>query len=215
MQQINLYPAEFRPKQGPLRTVHMAWALLAIFILLMIATAVTQYQYQKLTQEFEKADQLQQSLQAQLLKLAETKAALAGSDLDIKIEKLQKDLQHRQELISLIASQNLGNAKGFSAQMLALANASLDTISLEAFSLQKSGSYAELAGKTRLADQIPLYVQKLRADPSFANVGFGVLNIEREENSTGVLDFSLAKAVDEKEKANKPGQKRIYDALFN
>jgi hypothetical protein len=99
----------------------------------------------------------------------------------------------------MISHQDLGNDKGFSAQLNALAKASLNTISLETFSLQKGGTYAELSGKTRSADQIPLYVQKLRSDPSFANVGFGVLNVQRDENS-GLLQFSLAKAVEDKEK---------------
>jgi len=99
----------------------------------------------------------------------------------------------------MISSQDLGNDKGFSAQLNALAQASLNTISVKSFSLQRGGKYAELTGLTRSADQIPLYLQRLRKDPSFTDVGFGVLSIERDTEQGGLLKFSLAKAKDDKD----------------
>jgi len=210
IQQVNFYLPEFRPSVEPLRAIHMAAALLAVFIVLLITTLVTYYQYAQLSHEYAKVDQIQKTLQAQLEKASSTKPALSGPDLDAKIQKLEKELERRQELASIVASQNLGNDKGFSGQMMALANASLDSISLETFSLQNGGNYAELSGMARSADQIPLYIQKLRADPSFANVGFGVMNIERGEGSGGELQFSLAKAVDVKD-----GDKKAAPRKFN
>lgn len=213
MQQVNLYLPEFRPSIEPLRAIHMAWALFAVSIVLFATTALTYYQYSQLAHEFAKVDQIQKTLQSQLQKTAVTKPGLSGPELDAKIQKLQKELERRQELASIVASQNLGNDKGFSGQMMALANASLDSISLETFSLQSGGNYAELSGKTRSADQIPLYLQKLRADPSFARVAFGVMNIEAGENNNGVLQFSLAKAVEENTGDKKAPRK--FNAISN
>lgn len=214
-QQINLYLPEFRPNREPLRAVHMGWGLLGVFIVLMLISVLTEYQYHQLTKEYAQVDQIQKGLQTQLQTVAMAKPALSGPELDVTIEKLQKDLSRRQHIVSVISSQHLGNQRGFSAQMLALANQSLDTISLESFSLQKGGNYAELSGRARSADQVPLYVQKLRADPSFAQVGFGVLNVGQDENSSGVLQFSLAKAVEEKAEKSKSPIKDIYNVLFD
>ncbi len=194
MQQINLYLPEFRPSREPLRTIHMAWGLLGIFIVLILVSFFISHQHAQLLQQLTQAQQAQQTLQAQLQILTPQKSAQPDVDVDTKIQQLQQVLQRRQQVLAMISSQSLGNQKGFSAQLTALAQASLNTISLETFSLQRGGTYAELSGKARSADQIPLYLQKLRADASFANVGFGVMNVERDKNNNGLLLFSLAKA---------------------
>ena len=205
MQQINLYLPEFRPNREALRTIHMLWGLLGIFIVLLLMSVYSSYQHTQLSRQLAQSQQEQQALQAQLQILTSQKPAQSSVDLDANIQQLQKELQRRQQILAKISSQNLGNAKGFSAQLITLAQASLNTIAIETFSLQQGGSYAELSGKARTADQIPLYLKKLRADPSFANVGFGVINIERDEKANGLLQFSLAKSKPspEDEKAKK------------
>lgn len=200
MQQINLYLPEFRPNRQLLRAIHMVWGALGFLVFLLVVSFYTNYQNTALLQQLAQVQQSQEALQKQLQSITLQKPALAAVELDAQIQQLQKDLVRRQQILAMISHQDLGNDKGFSAQLNALAKASLNTISLETFSLQRGGTYAELSGKTRSADQIPLYVQKLRSDPSFANVGFGVLNIQRDESS-GLLQFSLAKPVDEKEKS--------------
>ncbi|MES2824436.1 MAG: MSHA biogenesis protein MshI [Pseudomonadota bacterium] len=194
MQQINLYLPEFRPSRDSMRAVHMVWGLLAIFILLLMVSAYTIYQHSLLREPLAKAQQEQQKLHAQLQNMATQKPTQSAADLDINIQQLQHELQRRKQILAMISSQNLGNDKGFSAQLSTLAQASLNTISLETFSLQNGGTYAELSGKASSADQIPLYLQKLRADPSFAQVGFGVMNVTRSEPENGLLQFSLAKS---------------------
>lgn len=216
-QQINFYLPEFRPSREALRAIHMAWGLSAMSIVLIALTALTYYQYRQLEQEFAQVNEMQKKLQSQLQNVITTRPAMSGPDMDAKIQKLQDELQRRQELESIILSQNLGNDKGFSVQLTALAKSSLDSISLEAFSLQKGGSYAELVGKARSADQIPLYLQRLRSDPSFSRVGFGVLTVGREEDAGGVLQFSLAKAPDGKTESSteKKAIREKVNALFN
>lgn len=193
MQQINLYLPEFRPNREPLRAIHMAWGLLAFFIFLIGVSVYTTIQEKELQQRLEIEQKKQQTMQQQLQILSAQKPAEPSLELDAQILKFQKELQRRQQILAMISNQDLGNDKGFSAQLNALAGASLNTVSIESFSLQNGGTYAELAGKTRSADQIPLYLQRLRSDPSFTNVGFGVLKVERDSNGSGLLTFSLAR----------------------
>lgn len=200
MQQINLYLPEFRPNREPLRAIHMAWGGFGFLVLLLCFSVYSNYQYGVLQQQLEAEQKNQLTLQSQLQLMSAQKPAQASAALDVKINQLQKNVQRHQQILTMISHQDLGNDKGFSVQLNALSQAALNTISVETFSLQRGGRYAELTGLTRSADQIPLYLQRLRRDASFIDVGFGVLNIERDIQQSGLLKFSLAKAQDEKDK---------------
>lgn len=200
MQQINLYLPEFQPNREPLRTIHMLWAGLVLIILLILFSIYSNHQYKLLEQQLAGEKAAQQNMLTQLQAISAKKPAQTSAQLDAKIAQLQKNLQRHIQILSMISHQDLGNDKGFSAQVSALGQASLNTISIDSFSLQRGGKYAELKGLTRSADQIPLYLQRLRKDPAFAEVGFGVLAIERDTQS-GLLKFDLAKAKDEKDAA--------------
>lgn len=198
MQQINLYLPEFRPNREPLRAIHMLWASVVVLVMLLGFSVYSNHQHGQLQAQLLVEQKAQETMQAQLKVLSAQKPAQASADLDVKITQLQKNVQRHQQILAMISNQDLGNDKGFSAQLDALAQASLNTISIESFSLQRGGKYAELTGLTRSADQIPFYLQRLRKDPSFAEVGFGVLNIERDSEQGGLLKFSLAKAKENK-----------------
>jgi len=197
MQQINLYLPEFRPNREPLRAIHMLGAGLVFLILLICFSFYSKHQHTLLLHELALEQQNQQATQAQLLLLSAKKPSDSTADLDAKIAQLQKNIQRHQKILSMISNQDFGNDKGFSSQLTALGQASLPSISVESFSLQRGGRYAEFTGVARNADQIPLYLQRLRSNPSFSDVGFGVLNIERDSKASGLLKFSLAKAKDE------------------
>lgn len=197
-QQINLYLPEFRPNREPLRAVHIAWGGLALLVLLLAFSFYSHHQQEMLSTQLTQEQTALQTMQGQLQILSAKKPAQASAELDAKIAQLQKNLQRHLQILSMISHQDLGNDKGFSSQLSALGQASLNTVSIETFSLQRGGKYAELSGVTRAADQIPLYVQRLRRDVSFADVGFGVLNIERDKEQSGLLKFSLAKVSDDK-----------------
>lgn len=198
MQQINLYLPEFRPNREPLRAVHMLWCGLA-FLVLLLGVSVYSHQQQNLLQQQLAAEQkTQATMQAQLKILSAKKPAQVSAELDVKITQLQKSVQRHQQILAMISSQDLGNDKGFSVQLNALAQASLTTIAVENFTLLHGGKYAELSGLARSADQIPLYLQRLRRDSSFVDVGFGVLTIARDDQQAGLLRFSVAKVKDDK-----------------
>ena len=197
MQQINLYLPEFRPNREPVRAIHMAWAGLALVILLIIYSLYSSHQYTLIEQQLAHEKVAQQQLLSQLQLISAKKPSQTSAELDVKIAQLQKKLQRHLQILGMISHQDLGNDKGFSAQVNALGQASLSTISVETFSLQRGGKYAEMSGLARGADQIPLYLQRLRKEAAFTEVGFGVLNIERDSQS-GLLKFNLAKAKDEK-----------------
>jgi hypothetical protein len=201
MQQINLYLPEFRPNREPLRSVHMLWAAVGIIVLLVLFSLYSTYRNSQLRHQVAAEQNAVQEAQAQLLKLSAQQPQNMRAQLEVEIQQLQSGRDRRQQILAVISSQNLGNDTGFSAQLQTLARQSLDTLALEKFSLQQGGNYVELSGTTRTADQVPLYLQRLRSEQSFAPVRFGVMRIERGENSAAPLVFQLAKAEDDKKSA--------------
>ncbi|HEY8940214.1 MAG TPA: MSHA biogenesis protein MshI [Cellvibrio sp.] len=193
MQQINLYLPEFRPNYEPLRSIHMLWGMAAFGVLLLIFSYLSAQGNRALAGQVEKSKAQLEHLKAQVTQMEQQRPTGNLADLDAQSLKLSQELVRREQIYQVIANKNLGNNSGFSAYMEALGRQSLETISLEAFSLERGGNYVEFAGKTLAVDQIPLYIQQLRREPVFAQSAFGVLNAEPHKNKTGVFEFSLAK----------------------
>jgi Tfp pilus assembly protein PilN len=191
MQQINLYLREFQPSREPLRAIHMAWGALIFLVLLVIWTVFDSHNIKQSEQKLAQEQLELQSLQAQTQALESQRPAQGSLELDGKIADLQKNILRHKKILSMISHQELGNDKGFSMQLKAMGDAALNTLSINSFSLQRGGRYVELAGVARSADQIPLYLQKLRASPSFKDVSFGVLRVERDSQQSGIVNFSL------------------------
>lgn len=193
MQQINLYLPEFQPNREPLRSVQMLWGLGLFIVLLMIVSALSVNANRERELALEQSRAQLQQLKEQIAQLEQQRPRNNLAELDGQIVQLTQELDRRGQIFNIIANKNLGNNAGFSAHLRALGRQSLDTISLSVFSLQQGGNYAEFAGTTRAADQIPLYIQRLRSEAVFTQAAFGVLNIEPVQNNQGLFDFSLAK----------------------
>lgn len=193
MQQVNLYLPEFQPNREPLRSIQMLWGL-GLFILLLAGVSILSGNANRdraLALEHSRIE-LQQ-LQEKVAQLEQQRPRNNLAELDTQIMQLTQELDRRGQIFNIIANKDLGNNTGFSSHLHALGRQSLDTVSLSVFSLQQGGNYAEFAGKTRAADQIPLYIQRLRSEPAFTQAAFGVLNIQPVEDNQGLFDFSLAK----------------------
>jgi hypothetical protein len=193
MQQINLYLPEFQPNREPLRSVQMLWGVGLFIVLLILASVYSANANRERELALEQSRAQVEELKARIVQLEQQRPRNNLVELDQQIVQLSQELDRRKQIFSIIANKDLGNNTGFSAHLQALGRQSLDTVSLSVFSLQLGGNYAEFAGKTRAADQIPLYIQRLRSESVFAQAAFGVLNIEPVKNSQGLFDFSLAK----------------------
>lgn len=191
MQQINLYLAEFRPQRLWLSLTQLVVGVLVLALLLGLWSFWSHLGNQRLSDSLV-AEQAE--LDALREEVAQTQAALGstrGQDIETEMARLEADIAQRERILTVIARQNLGNAQGFSRQMSALARQSLEDIQVQHFALHRGGEYAELRGLTRRADQVPVYVQRLRTEDSFRQVRFGVLQLEQGEGR-GPMPFSLA-----------------------
>ncbi|MDQ2075219.1 MSHA biogenesis protein MshI [Marinimicrobium sp. ABcell2] len=194
MQQINLYLPEFRPNRKPVRAVHMGWALLAAAVLLVLISLWSSYRTGGLANQVAQEEQKLNELQGQVATLQQQQPRLRGPGLETEVERLQQEIRRRERIKALIAQQNMGNAEGFSGQLQGLARQSMEDLALEWFSLQQGGGYVELGGRVRTADLVPLYLQRLRQEDSFAGARFGVLDMGRDESTAPGLEFNLTRA---------------------
>lgn len=193
MQQINLYLPEFQPNREPLRSTQMLWGLGLFIVLLIIVSVLSANANREREHALELSRAQLEQLKTQITQLEQQRPRNNLVELDAQILQLTQELDRRGQIFNIIANKNLGNNTGFSAHLQALGRQSLETLSLSVFSLQLGGNYAEFAGQTHAADQIPLYLQRLRREPVFTQAAFGVLNIEPAENAQGLFNFSLAK----------------------
>lgn len=193
MQQINFYLPEFQPNREPFRSSQILIASAILFLLLIAVTFKTSSDNKLLAQALE-ADKLQlQGLKDQLQEFANSKRQINVVELDNQIIQLKSEIERRQQLMQVISYQELGNDRGFSTQLEAMAKQSNADISLEIFSIKNGGNYVELVGKTTSADQLPAYIRSLKSEDAFRKVGFGVLHIQPVKSSgSGFLQFVLA-----------------------
>ncbi len=191
MQQINLYLPEFQPNREPMRSIHMLWGLAGFLILLVLFSFYTVNTNKQRALALDSSRQQLEATKSRLAQLEQQRPQQDLAQLDADILHLQSELQRRQQIMGVIVDKKLGNNSGYSAHLFALGQQSLDTISLQAFSLQQGGGYVEFAGTTLAADQVPLYIQRLRTQPAFAEASFGVLRIK--PTSSGAFDFFVAR----------------------
>lgn len=195
MQQINLYLPEFRPNREPLRSVHMLWGLGVFILVLGVVSILSANANRESEKKLAESRQQLVQLKAQVAQLEQQRPNVNLAELDAQISDMGQELSRREQILSIIADKDIGNNTGFSAHLQALGRQSLETISLSVFSLHQGGKYAEFAGNTRAADQVPLYIQRLRSEPAFQQSAFGVLNIEPGEMDQGQFAFSLARQI--------------------
>lgn len=195
MQQINLYLPEFQPNREPLRSIHILWGMVVFIVLLLCVSFLSVQHNRELADRVEKSRAQLEQLKNQVAQLEQQRPLRNLAELDSQSLMLSQELSRREQIFQVIANKDLGNNSGFSAYLQALGRQSLETVSLEAFSLLAGGNYLEFAGKARSVDQIPLYVQRLRSEPVFAQSAFGVLKAEPQKNSAGIFEFSLAREI--------------------
>lgn len=194
LQQINLYTQAFRPVREPLMAVHIASVIAGLIFVMFIVSAwslLQKHNFEATAAQLN-VDLVSAERRLQLVR-AQQRQSL-GPRIDREINQLQGQVSKRQNIKTLIHDQNLGNAQGFSAQLTAMAEESIEDLSVQAFSLQGGGAYLSINGWTKYADAVPRYLQMLRSKASFEETRLGVLTVERRQVRSDALYFDIAPA---------------------
>lgn len=195
MQTVNLYLPEFRPKNEPLLSGQIALISVLAIVLLTLVSFWGAYKNSELNAQLAAQGSELATIDADLGVLRASLPKHDTASLERENILLTKGIERRRSLQSLLASQNLGNADGFSAQLEGLARQKLDALALDSFSLLEGGRYLEMSGSLRQADQLPRYLQNLRTEQAFTAARFGVMTIDEEGAERQQMKFELKRPV--------------------
>lgn len=192
MQQINLYLDEFKPKQLYFSAAFTGTSVVVFIVFLCVMQWLMASSIESIEQDVIALENQKVATTQQVEKLKGTPLGGSATQLDEEIALLESEVSSREKLREIIEYQNLGNAEGFATVMAALSRQSIDIIALERIRVSAAGNMVELAGKTRLAKAVPVYIQALQTEPVLSNAKFGLLYMDWPKNTAqDVMAFSL------------------------
>lgn len=192
MQQVNLFKDAFKPPKVklPLEQI-IVIPLIVLLILVGLSFGLSSYlsdQKRELSNLQKKNEEM-----ASRLDILSVKAEKMRQDesLIAANQRLNKTLTARQNMISTLDRVVVKEAEGFSHSLIALARQKQDGLWLSSIILGGAGNQVILKGLTQKADLVPAYLQKLRDEPSFLGKNFSMFELNKDDDSRGVLGFTL------------------------
>lgn len=212
-QQINLYEARLRPRND-LATGRNLGVTALVLLLLMAALAL--WAGQEATQTAETASVLQKQLAAEQEKLVVLTKSVSmrqvSPALAAELDSTKAMLASRQEVMTVLDSGKLGNAKGFSTVMSGFARQTQADLWLTGFLVSAGGEEIEIRGRLLDPAKLPAYVQKLSGEPAFQGRRFAALDMRGVEPEEPKAD-SAAAAKTMKETEKEIGEKAAAPKL--
>ena len=188
MQQINLYLPELQPREISFSANFCLLFSIVLVLVLGAINVVVSKSLVNLTTHVETLENQRVATSERLLKLKSKSFTSSAVLLDKRIADLRDQIQDRQTVGKIIEWQNLGNEEGFAHVMESLARHSNKQFSLQKIRLSAGGKTLELAGLTRQAEAIPLYLQALQSEANLASTRFGLLSMGGDKK---IKKFSL------------------------
>ena len=192
-QQINLYLLEFRPETNAFRSRFMLQAASVFVIALVLSYAVAHREISAVGSELKIVALQEAAALDRLQNIRPLITSITGErSWSEQLDEVSRTLAERQSLLSLMQGNTLGDTKGFSRHLRALARQQIDGIWLTRIQLSPEGDGTRLEGHAIRAELVPLYVQELTAEPAFARQRFNRFQIDNPVDETQTaLTFSM------------------------
>lgn len=187
MQQVNLYLPELRPRRDWPNSRDLVLVTAAFLVIMLVVQIIWGLRAGSARTQVEEQQIVVAEVQARLDKL-QPSAAVVNQSFDSRIARLESAIANREKVARLISGQNMGNSEGFYIAMQVLAAESHRDLALDHFTFSRGGNYVEMHGSARNAEAVPLYLQRLKADPAFNLARFGLLSVSSER---AAHEFSL------------------------
>jgi len=215
-QEINLLGPQFRPRRRTLNSAAYLGPLLIVFAIAGFGFAMFQkHQANTLRKQLAAAeDGLQREQDAQR-KLAQEVAQIKKDPaLEAEVLQIERRLMAVRLDMSALKEGAIGETRGFSDFMRALAQQSIDGVWLTGFSVGAAGDEISISGRALRAELVPAYLKRLGQDPFFSGRSFAALDIAQsrqdaraEQSGAASLAFSLMsrrEATDARAPGDKP-----------
>ena len=187
MQHVNLYLPELRPSTHWL-TLHVLVLVTFISLILMgVFYFISVKQQEKLRVDIEIMEAQQVITGQGVENLQLSIRPINSAQLDARIAELKTHITYRLTLGQVIEGQNLGNERGYSEALLAMARHSLPSLSLQHIRFSQGAALSEFSGVCHVSDDVPRYIRMLQRQDAFASTQFGlfsIMNVDSTNNSS-------------------------------
>jgi hypothetical protein len=139
----------------------------------------------------------EKALTTQLLRIDPALGANRRAELEAELQRLNATLVDQQRLIDVLREQPLGDTRGFSGYLAALARQRTPELWLTALAVNGGTGAIELEGRSLKPELVPQFMQRLGTEAALAGQQFDRFEIGRDEE-TGETTFratSLAAAL--------------------
>jgi len=180
-QQINLFSASLRPPRPVLTAARVA-VLVGVVVLAMLG--YRSYLVRQLGQSetvLAQVNARMTGLQEQSAKFGRSAAKGMDKALESSIAKTQAELANRQSLLEQLKGGDLGNAKGFSDYLTALARQRAEGVWITGLVVSGGGADLEIQGGITRPEMLPEYVRQLSREEVLRGRKIVELRMARKE----------------------------------
>jgi hypothetical protein len=177
-QQINLFNKQFVEKKAYFLFSDMLTGVVVVIAGCAVLTAYLYYQVHALTKAAAEATS-HLSTSGEQLKQIKVQHAHRNKDqgLETQVQQTEKEVQALKSVLDVLKNGDIGNTEGYSAFLQALARQSMDGIWLTGFSIVGAGKEFELEGRVIKPELLPVYMNRLKAEPILQGKSFGTLEM--------------------------------------
>lgn len=192
MQQINLYKAEFKPQVIVLNAFEMMLITLAVIVVLLITSLVSQSQLADHKQALQQNQTAYANNQQKLQTLQQTiKRYTQQTENSAQLKLLELKLAAKQTMLEQIQQESINQSSGFSSVLSGLSQQHIDQVWLNEFSILRGGEAITLHGSSTQARFIPEYIDSLSQSEKFKGKQFSIFEMHQPDNVLNSYDFKL------------------------
>mgnify|MGYP000026477946 CR=1 FL=1 len=188
-QRVNLY--SFKAEQSIwLQYSPFPQAAIGLVVVLMVVTAFSWFDKNKLDGELQTLTQQHNQLNQQLEQLSLLNGEATMNSLQADVASLEAELATRQSTMTSIKEEGAANSQGFSMYLEGLARQHFGGLWLTAIELTQGGGNIGLEGFAGEPEMVPRYVGRLGNEQVFNGTEFDVLEVQRKQGAP-VLEFAV------------------------
>ncbi len=193
-QDINLYQSVFHPRRDFFQSKNILLYLLVLLLVLAMIWGMKAAQLSNLKNQVQEVAKEKQRLQNRIQRL-ENKypKPKVNKDLKKRVSKLRQEKKKRLNLLDNLDKEMPRSEQGFSDYLQGLARQKVDGLWIGNFKIVlDEEAYFHLEGWTYKAQLIPKYLRNLSREDSFSRIAFDKIKVNRVEDKSDVLGFSLS-----------------------
>ena len=177
-QQINLYNPIFLKKKKYFSAYTMLQGLGLILAGALAFYAYAAYQVNGLKAQSAETDRQLADVQNRVTKLQQLlKPAQHNQQLQNEIARIEAQLQSREQVVGILQDGSIGNRRGYSAYLHALARQDMEGVWLTGFTISGAHNQMSIDGRSLKAEDIPVYIQRLSREALMRGRTFAALEI--------------------------------------